>query len=145
MRRKRHKKHAIPVQYGLPVYPRGSAEAVAVRVLHEIVGRTSAFFTIFRRGDGSVTYTKPVTEQLAALAKAPPVDEWVTLTRQQAGAWDGDGGFLGKFFNQGVVRSRLIEGARAPWPWPPSVEGKIYTADTGPPLMTEQDLQEDFR
>jgi hypothetical protein len=128
-----------------PVYSIDSPEAKAIRVLHDIVGRTSAFFTIFRRGDGSVTYTKPVTEQLAALAQAPPSEAWVSLSRQQAGAWDGKGGFLSKFFDHGLVRLHLVEGSRAPWPWPPSIDGKLYPAGDDPPLMTEQDLQEDFK
>lgn len=128
-----------------PVYAIDSAEAKAIRILHDIVGRTSAFFTIFRRGDGSVTYTKPVTEQLAALAQAPPPSDWVHLTRQQAGAWDGKGGFLSKFFDPGLVRLHLVEGSRAPWPWPPSIDGKLYPAGDDPPLMSEQDLQEDFK
>jgi hypothetical protein len=38
------------------------------------------------------------------------------------------------------ARTRLQAGSKAPWPWPPSKDGKIYT--TGPPetLMTEQDI-----
>lgn len=141
MRRKR-KKHVVPVQHGLPVYPRGSPEAVAVRVLHEIVGRMAAFYTIFRRGDGSVSYVKPVTEQFAALAKAPASSDWVTLTYRQAGSWED---FIEKYVNEGIARQHLREGSIAPWPWPPSIEGKLYPAGSDPPLMTEQDYQEDMK
>lgn len=124
-------------------YAKDSAEAIAVKVLHDLVGRTSAFFQIFRRSDGTVTFTKPMTAQLTAMAEAPlQTDEcWVTLTRQQAGAWEG---LLRSVFDEGLVRQRLHEGSRAPWPWPPSVEGKIYTSEAAPSLMTEEDFA-DFK
>lgn len=113
-----------------------SAEAKAVLVLHEIVGRTSAFFKIWRRPDGSVSYPKPITPRLAALAQAPDRESaWVELTHEQAGAWES---LLRGVFDEGLARNRLREGSRAPWPWPPSVDGKIYTkADSVPPINNE--------
>lgn len=121
-----------------PVYAKDSPEAKAVKVLHDMVGRTSAFFQIFRRSDGSVTYTKLMTEQLTALAQAPEQSSWVTLTHQQAGAWEG---LLGKVFDHGLVRFRLREGSKAPWPWPPSVDGKLYTQSDGVPPLNNEDLE----
>ena len=120
-----------------PVYAKDSPEAKAVKVLHDIVGRTSAYWQIFRRSDGSVTYTKLMTEQLTALSQAPDQSEWVMLTHQQAGAWES---LLGKVFDKGLVRVRLHEGSKAPWPWPPSIDGKLYTQADGVPPMTTEDL-----
>lgn len=134
---KRKQKQKPVIEHGLPIYAHGSDEANAVRVLHDIVDRTRAFFVIFRRSDG-VTFIKPMTPRLTALCQAPQPSEWVILTREQAGAWEG---FLGKVFDGGQVRQRLREGSRAPWPWPPSVEGKIYTAETGPPVAEMSDQE----
>lgn len=120
-----------------PSYPPGAPEARAVKTLHDMVGRTSAFFTIFRRGDGTVTFTKPMTSQLTTLSQAPQQEDWVALTRQQAGAWES---LLRNVFDEGLLRQRLREGSRAPWPWPPSVDGKIYTDAGGPPPLTDDDM-----
>jgi hypothetical protein len=121
-------------------YPRDSIEAKALAVLHDIAGKGDFFRQVHRRSDGTVSYSKPVTAQLAALSQAPERAEWVELNRQQAGAWEG-------FLREAVavtVRKHLREGDRAPWPWPPSAEGKIYT--TGPPetLMSAEDFA-DFK
>lgn len=120
-------------------YPRDSLEAKAITVLHEIAGRSEALRKIYRQADGSITFRKPMTEQLLALHKA--TSERVTLNRNQAGAWER---MLDEFFDPGVLRHHLREGDRAPWPWPPSAEGKIYA--TGPPEtpMSEQDMA-DFK
>ena len=123
-------------------YPRDSVEAKALAVLHDIVGTGDFFRKVHRRRDGTVSYPKPITPQLAALALAGPQADWVALTRPQAAAWE-------TLFRETVtvqVRKRLKEDDRAPWPWPPSVDGKIYTSATGPPeaLMTDQDLA-DFK
>lgn len=119
-----------------PIFARDSVEARAVRVLHDLVGRTSAFFTIFRKGDGSVTYTKRITPQLAALGQSPPASAWRALNRQQAFAWEE---LLRQVFDSGLVRTYLTEGSTAPYPWPPSLEGKIYDWDGPAPTMTEAD------
>lgn len=119
-----------------PIYSRDSDEAKAIRILHDMVGRTSAFFTIFRRDDGSVTYGKPMTEQLTALCKAPPPAQWVVLNHKHAGAWEA---LLRRVFDDGLVRHRLHEGCKAPWPWPPSIDGKIYPDADGPAPLTEDD------
>jgi len=124
------------------LYPPDSIEATAIRALHEIAGRTSAFWKIFRRPDGSVSFPKPMTEQLRALAQAPPKDEWVTLDRAGGGSWED---LMRGVFEPEVIRTRFAEGCRAPWPFAPSKDGKIYVA-TGPPMaeLSEQDAA-DFR
>lgn len=119
-----------------PVYARDSDEARAVRVLHDLVGRTSAFFTIFRKGDGSVTYTKRITPQLAALGQSPSANAWRPLNRQQASAWEE---LLRQIFDPGLMRTYLTEGSSAPFPWPPSLDGKVYEWDGPAPTMTEAD------
>lgn len=120
------------------LYDRNSAEAKALIILHEIAGASDGFRKIYMRADG-VSYRLPMTPQIAALALAPAAADWVTLTRQQAGAWEA-------VLREAVsiaVRKRLSEGDRAPWPWPPSVEGKLYTSSTGPPetLMSDDDCK----
>jgi len=121
-------------------HPRDSLEAKAVTVLHDLAGRGEALRKIWRRSDGSISFPKAVTPQLLALAQAPPAADWATLERNQAGAWER---LLQQFFEAGTVRTHLREGLRAPWPWPPSVEGKLYTSATGPPetLMSENDFE----
>lgn len=119
-----------------PIYARDTAEAKAVRALHELVGRTSAFFKIFRRDDGSVTYTKRITPQLAAFATMPEPEAWRPLNRQQAFAWED---LLRQVFDPGLIRTRITDGSSAPWPWPPSIDGKIYAWDGPAPTMTEDD------
>lgn len=126
---------------GVPpaLFARDSAEARALVTLHELVGVGEGYRKIYVRADG-VSYKKPMTPQLLAFANIPAPADWVTLTHQQAGAWEG---LLREAVNI-QVRKHLKEGDRAPWPWPPSAEGKIYA--TGPPeaLMSEQDLA-DFK
>jgi predicted transcriptional regulator len=124
-------------------YAPDSVEAKAIIVLHEIAGKLDFLRQVHRRGEGIIHYPKAMTPQLAALAQAAAATDWVTLSHQQAGAWEG----MLREFVVVQMRHRLREGSRAPWPWPPSVDGKIYSADTGPPetLMSEQDLQEDFK
>ena len=134
MKRKRKQKPVVIP--GLPVYARDSAEAKALRVLHDLVGRTKVFFIVSRRSDGSVSFVKPMTVQMTAFADAPDPSNWAPLTRQQAFSWEE---FLGKVFDKDWVRQHMREGSRAPWPWPPSIEGKIYTEADGVPPLTEED------
>lgn len=132
----RKRKPKVVVEHGLPVYAHDSDEAKAIRVLHDIVGRTRAFFAIFRRAEG-VTYVKPMTVQLTTLSQAPAAADWKTLSRQNAGSWEE---FLRTIFDAGVVRQHLREGSKAPWPWPPSIDGRIYTDPGGPPPLTNEDI-----
>lgn len=119
-----------------PIFSRDSAEAKAVRMLHDIVGLTKAFFAICRHADGSVSFPRSMTVQLVALSAAPDRGEWATLTRQQAAAWEC---LLRSVFDDRMIRTRLREGSKAPWPWPPSIEGKIYTESEGVPPLTDED------
>lgn len=136
MKRKRAKK-PVPDPAARATYLRGSPEAEAIKVLHDIVGRERAFIAIFRASDGSVTFTKPMTDQLRAFAQAPEQSCWVTLNFPQACAWEE---FLGKVFDRGVVRQRLHENSKAPWPWPPSLEGTIYPDPGGVPPLRDDDI-----
>lgn len=102
-------------------HPPDSAEARAIVVLHDLVGRGSAL-KIWRKPDGSVSYHRAITPQLAAIGGAPEVASWVTLDRFQAAAWEL---LLGQFFDTGVMRQQLREGSRAPWAWPPRKDGTI--------------------
>lgn len=122
---------------GPQCYPADSPEAKAVLVLHEMVGRTSAFYKLWRAADGSVSYPKPITAKLAALSQAPPPAMWPPLSHAQAGAWET---LLRSVFDDRLTRTRLREGSHAPWPWPPSVDGKIYTQADAVPEATNEDL-----
>lgn len=116
-----------------------SEAAKAVRVAYEVANRLAAVHGFMRSQDGGVWYRPAVTPQLLAMAKAAPSAEWATLEYQQAGAWNN---FLKEFVTL-EVWSRLHAGSRAPWPWPPGIDGKIY-AGTGPPenLMTAEDVKD---
>jgi predicted transcriptional regulator len=125
---------------GPTAWPRDSVEAKALTVLHEIAGKGEFFRMVHRRGDGTVSYPRAVTPRLAALAQAPQPPDWITLDRQQAGAWEG-------LLREAITvqsRHHLKEGDRAPWPWPPSVEGKLYPHGPPEPELTEQELA-DFK
>ena len=130
----------VPSTQGAPVplvnyFEAASREAKAISALYEIAGKGD-FFRQVKCREGKVYFANPITPRLLALADAPPKPEWVALDRQQAAAWEG---LIGEGVQ--VIRSRLSEGSRAPWPWPPRKDG-----GTGPPdsLMTEQDFQ-DFK
>jgi hypothetical protein len=114
---------------------RDSIQAKALIVLHDIAGKGAFFHQVYVRDIG-ITYGKPVTPQLAALAQAGPKDSWPVLNRQQAGAWEG-------LLRDNVLvqaRQRLVEGSRAPWPWPPRKDGTLSTAPPETVLMTEDDM-----
>jgi hypothetical protein len=119
-------------------YPADSPEARAIVALHDIVGRAEAVRKIWRRTDGSISFLMPVTAQLLALVQIPDGREWTVLDRKQAGAWER---FAKQFFPDGAIRKHFSEGSRAPWHWPPSIDGKLYADTTDPPesLMTESD------
>jgi hypothetical protein len=120
-------------------YPLASPEGKALVALHEIAGLTQFLHSFMIRNE-AVNYLRPISARVLALAQAGPKDSWPILSHQQATAWE-------KILRDTVtvqVRKHLREGDRAPWPWPPSMEGKIYS--TGPPetLMSEQDIA-DFK
>lgn len=108
---------------------RDSAEAAAVRVLHRLAGCGAAVNGFMRTADGGIWYPREITPQLLALAQAGPEAAYVALDYRQAGSWND----LIDEFVAVQTRRRLHEGDRAPWPWPPGKDGKIYVASTGPP------------
>ena len=125
-------KSATPI---VQKFAAGSPEAAAISTLYIIAGKQSVLAANWMRAsDGALYYRRTVTPQLLTLSSAPPRSEWPALDRRQAASWND---LLATFVT--VVWSRLTEGARAPWPWPPSKDGKIYS--TGPPdtLMSAQD------
>jgi hypothetical protein len=114
-------------------YPVASAEAKALAMLYEIVGKTDFFRDVKCRG-GTLYHANPIRPRLLALAAAPPRAEWVRLDRQQAAAWDG---MVSE--NVQFTRQRLQEGASAPWPWPPRKDGTLSPTAEGP-AMTDDDV-----
>lgn len=108
-------------------YPVASEEGRAIAVLHEIAGVADFLRGVMTR-NGMVSYRLPVTPRLHALANAPPRSDWVALDRNQAGAWEA-------LLSDAVtvrVRTRLREGALAPWPWPPRKDGTLSVASDNP-------------
>lgn len=110
---------SAPSPVGLGSYQLRSAEGRAIAALYEIVGKSDFFHAVKAKG-GQVYHANPVTPRVRALADAPPRAEWKLLDRQQAAAWDG---FIAE--NIQLSRSRLQEGAAAPWPWPPRKDGTL--------------------
>lgn len=101
---------------------------------------------------GRIVYPREITPQLLAFGSdgISPRGLWIE-DRDQIGAWS-------KFIAQHVpgIRTTLWDtkgmgletrrGIYAPWPWPPKVDGTVYTAGERPAdqLMTDQDYQ-DFK
>lgn len=125
-------------------WPAESIEARAILILHDMVRLLDFARLIFRQPDGAIRWPGEMTDRLRAVAQAPKPEDWVTLNRQQAAAWEA----MLRDCILVEARTRLSEGSRAPWPWPPSVDGKLYASATGPPgtetLMSEQDA-DDFK
>ena len=125
-------------------YERHSLEAKAIIALYA-VARTEP-----RENRGRIVYRGEITPQLLRFADVldNPRTEWIEESRQIA-SWSE---FLAKHVHSNrpvLTDTRTIDGEKrtgiyAPWPWPPSTEGKIYT--TGPPetLMSEKDYA-DFK
>jgi hypothetical protein len=119
-------------------FPLGSDEGKAIVTLYEMAGLRDLLDRAMIRS-GVVNYLLPMTPRLKAMAQAPGRAEWEPLTRQQAGAWEG-------FLRDAVTvpsRKRLREGDRAPWGWPPTVDGQVYAKGSDPPpdqLMRDEDF-----
>jgi hypothetical protein len=115
-------------------YPLTGPEGRALVVLHDIANVGDFLRGVMTR-NGAVNYPLPVTPRLLALANAPPKTDWVTLDRNQAGAWEA-------VLSDAItvqVRSRMREGSRAPWPWPPRKDGTL-SASPDDPTMNNEDL-----
>ena len=126
-------------------YPLTSPEGRAICTLYEIAGKTHFLHSVVIR-NGTVYDYQPITPRLLALAQAGPKDNWPVLNRNGGGSWEN---LLREALPPTLTRRPLREGDRAPWPFAPSKDGKIYDAAsaTGPPfvedtLMTEDDMQE---
>ncbi|HYM33361.1 MAG TPA: hypothetical protein VEU47_18830, partial [Candidatus Cybelea sp.] len=82
------------------VFAVDSLEAQAIKVLHDLAGRSQAFWKIWRRPDGTVSF-RSMTPQLQALGHAPPEGQWVTLDRNGGGAWEA---LMQQFFDRDIAR-----------------------------------------
>jgi hypothetical protein len=122
-------------------YLRDSAEAKAIAAIHQIAGMGDYVRRSLLRGE-VLYYYQPVPPRLLALSTMPPNDQWVTLDRQQAGAWEA---MIAEHVTAGRASgARLREGSRAPWAWPPRKDGSLSTAPPSDHLMTDQDYS-DFK
>lgn len=104
-------------------YPRGTTEARALLNLHDAFGVGPGFRSIFAKDTAPVTYRKPMTDQIRAFADMPPRTDWVKLDHRGAGAWTR----LGPVVSM-IERTTKVfrDGDLAPWPFPPSLTGKVY-------------------
>lgn len=84
---------------------------------------------------GGISYRGEITPRLRAMASVPPESEWVEYSHGSPNyrAWFD---FIRETFSGRAIPLR--EAYRAPWPWPPSSEGKIYSA-TDPPQSSMAD------
>jgi hypothetical protein len=128
-----------------------SEAGIAWAVLHRIAGIRPF------EASGNYLLPQPLDEQTLALKQAPPdYQQWAFIAAEQTnqiGAWRS----LVEHWLQNRPRPEFVrdhwpmyrgtEGAKglvAPWPWPPSKDGKIYHG-TGPPTesqLTEEDTRE---
>ncbi len=118
-------------------YPRDSSEGRALVKLHDAFAVGEGFRRIYA-AHGTVSYRKAMTPQIAAFADMPDREKWVRVNRQQAGAWSA----LGRELSMMPRPKQFADGDAAPWPWPPSADGKLYIATTGPPTeLSEEDIK----
>lgn len=120
-------------------YARDSAEARAVLAIHEVAGVAAHVRHTMLRGD-VLYYYRAIPPRLLALSAAPPRDQWITLDRQQAGAWEAM--IADHVSANRPVGARLREGSQAPWAWPPRKDGSLSTAPPPDQLMTDQDFED---
>jgi hypothetical protein len=131
---------AAPASESAPtLHPPRSPAGRAITILHRIAKAPRPLEI-----RGMISYRHAITPRLLALADAPPEAEWIDteVGSNPNGAWRAAlDSMLG-----GTVRPKLLA-IRAPWIFPPGVDGKLYTAETatGPPIepqMTEEDERE---
>lgn len=134
----------LPAAKGAPAvlsaHPAGSDVARAILQLHDIARLGDFARRVYRASDGGVTWRGELTPRLLAIANAPPAAQWVALDHQQAAAWDR---FVGEHVMV-ATRSRIAEGSRAPWPWPPRKDGAVYSEDGSDgdvDAMTQEGMQ----
>jgi len=110
----------------------GSVEMKAIAAAYEIAGVGGYFRSVMKRPGVPLFYAHVVDARLLALANMPGADDWPVVDHRQAAAWEE---FLRAYVTV-QSRRRFVEGLRAPWAWPPSIEGKIYDI-TGSPSVPE--------
>jgi hypothetical protein len=152
-REKPMKAHLFIAKHSWTGFDANASEAAAVPTLHpprSVAGRAITVLHRIAKAPrpleirGMISYRHAITPKLLALADAPPEAEWIDteVGSNPNGAWRAAlDSMLG-----GTVRPKLLA-IRAPWIFPPGVDGKIYTAETatGPPIepqMTEEDERE---
>ncbi len=99
---------------------------------------------VWRKGEDSQRFEGGVIAMLAVrVADEMGVQPSASLTAASLSAWSSiRSAFITPplaQFDSGLVRTYLTEGSTAPYPWPPSLEGKIYDWDGPAPTMTEAD------
>jgi hypothetical protein len=135
---------SAPATPTIPAFLRESVEAKAIHSLYALA-RSSPL----ERGN-RVLFSGELTSALLALAGADEFAKWPWIEdRHQIAAWRH---FLdthlprgrGDFMRSRGIGAALRNGIYAPFQWPPRKDG---TLSQGPPetLMTEQDLQEEFK
>jgi hypothetical protein len=129
---------------GQTEYRLHSREANAWEALHRIAGAVKPFSCSLAMGGQGYALARPLTAQMLALAELPQPNLWGEYDAGSTphGAWH-------RFLMEAIGKPLRINGTivRLPYPFPPSVDGKLYTAETatGPPLeprMTEEDERE---
>ena len=100
-----------------------SPEAIAVKAIYTVAGKGFFVDSVMRSSSGGTRYPKAIPPQLLALANAPPERQWAALDHRQATAWQA---LIDAFVT--VKSNRLVQGSRAPWPWPPRKDGSLSTA-----------------
>jgi hypothetical protein len=126
-------------------YDRHSLEGRAIVAMYE-VARTRPF-----ESRGRIVYSGEISPQVLTFAEAPERSVWQWIEdREQIGAWSN----FASTHVQGARPAMIVKrgtgddersGIFAPWPWPPSAKGKIYTADTGPPGELSDQECADFK
>lgn len=91
---------------------------------------------------GQLIYPRPITAQLLALAQAPDGGEVYPIGSKSFGAWR-------RLIDECLPNHGRLSEITAPWPYPPSATGKVYSAGSDPPddrvegtLATRADLAE---
>lgn len=114
---------APPITAG---YPRNSDEGRALINLHDACGTGEGFRKIFV--SDVVSFRNPITPQILAFADMPPREQWVAINHEGAGAWTR----FARATSIIPIKRGFSERDAAPWIFPPSQTGKIYTGSGGP-------------
>jgi hypothetical protein len=130
---------------GITGFELDSVEGRAILAIYA-VAKTRPF-----EGRNGLVYAGEITPQVLKFADAGPPSSWPFIEdRQQIAAWAN---FLSEHVRgnrpQFVVTRGIGDaqrrGIEAPWDWPPRIDGKLSPTGSLDALMSEQDLQEDFK